>query len=427
VAIVQQSLEMLSRLGVALAIGLLIGFERGWQQRNLPEGVRVAGFRTFGLVGLLGAAAVILAGDQALVLAAIAFALGVIAGIGYFHVSRRQRGQSATGTVALLLTFALGAMAGRGYMEAASSAAVVVTLLLGVKPELHGLVRSIEREELLGTIRLLLISVVLLPILPNRGFGPWQALNPYRIWWMVVLVAGVSYLGYFAKRFWGRERGSLVTGVLGGIISSTAVTLSLSRRAGGSRADHDALAGGIVVACSIMFLRLLAVVGPIAPSLVGPLAAPLGIAAAVGFAGGAVLAYRSRDARGRRGGRDPELRNPLDLASGIKFGLILAVVMFASRALTESMGDDGLYVVAAVAGVADVDAIALSAAAMSTQGQAANVTAVTAVLLAAAVNTATKSAFAWAFGGSELGLRVTVPMASSLAASAAAFLATRTL
>ncbi|HSD11416.1 MAG TPA: MgtC/SapB family protein, partial [Candidatus Binatia bacterium] len=138
-------MEILIRLGVALAIGLLIGLERGWHQRDLAEGERVAGFRTFGLVSLLGAAAVVLGGDQGLVLAAIAAALGVVAGIGYLRVSRSQRGHSATGTVALLLTFALGAMAGRGYLEVASSAAVVVTLLLGVKPELHGLVRAIER------------------------------------------------------------------------------------------------------------------------------------------------------------------------------------------------------------------------------------------------------------------------------------------
>jgi len=422
---VPQSLEMLTRLGVALAIGLLIGLERGWHQRNLPEGERVAGFRTFGLVGLLGAAAVVLAGEQALILAAIAVALGIIAGIGYFRVSRTQRGHSATGMVALLLTFSLGAMAGRGYLEVASSAAVVVTLLLGVKPELHGLVRAIEREELLATIRLLLISVVLLPILPNRGFGPWQALNPYRIWWMVVLVAGVSYLGYFAQRIWGREGGYLVTGVLGGIVSSTAVTLTLSRRAGASRADLDALGAGIVVACSMMFLRLLLVVSPIAPALTRPLAAPLAVAATVGFAGGAVLAFRSRGERARRAERDVELRNPLDLASAIKFGFILAAVMFLSRGLTQSMGDNGLYLLAVLAGLADVDAIALSAAAMSTQGQATTGAALTALLLAAAANTVTKGALAWVLGRSALGLRVALPMASSLAAGAAAFVATR--
>jgi uncharacterized membrane protein (DUF4010 family) len=418
-----ESPELLTRLGVALAIGLLIGLERGWHQRNLPEGERVAGFRTFGLVSLLGAAAVVLGGDQALVLAAIAVTVGVVASIGYLRVSRSERGHSATGTVALLLAFALGAMAGRGYLEVASSTAVVVTLLLGAKPELHDLVRAIEREELLATIRLLLISVVLLPILPDRGYGPWHSLNPYRIWWMVVLVASVSYLGYFAKRIWGRERGYLVTGMLGGLASSTAVTLSLSRRAGASRADLGALGAGTVVACSVMFVRLLVILSPIAPALVKPLAAPLAAAAAIGFSAGAGLAYGSRGEPAHRGERDVELRNPLDLASAIEFGLFLAGVMLLSRGLTESMGDRGLFLVAAVAGLADVDAIALSAAAMATQGQATIAAALTAVLLAAAVNTVVKAAYAWVLGGRGLGLRVSIPLALSLAGGTAAVLA----
>ncbi len=414
------NLEMLIRLAVALAVGLLIGLERGWHQRELPEGERVAGFRTFGLVGLLGAVAAILAGEQTLLLAAVALVLGIVAGIGYYRGSRRQYGRSATGTVALLLTFSLGAMAGRGHLEAAAAAGVVVTLLLGIKPELHGVLRSIERVELLGTIRLLLISVVMLPILPDQEFGPWHALNPYRIWWMVVLVAGVSYLGYFAQRIWGRNRGTLATGLFGGIVSSTAVTLTLARRAAASRRRPEALAAGIVVASSMMFPRLLVILAPVAPALVAPLIAPIATAAAVGLAAGTALAFRARGEDPRDREHDVEVHNPLDISTAVKFGIFLTVVMVLSRGLNAWIGDRGLYLGAAAAGLADVDAIALSIAAMAHRGEVATSPAVVAVLIASAVNTVVKSAIAIALGGRALGLRVALPMTLSLAAGGAA-------
>jgi len=412
------NVEMLTRLAVALAIGLLIGLERGWEQRQMAEGERVAGFRTFGLVGLLGASTVMLAPEGSLVTAAVALTLGLVAALGYYRRSRSPRGQSATSMVALLLTFALGAMAGRGYVEAAASAGVVVTLLLSVKPELHGLLRRIERDELLATIRLLLISVVMLPVLPDRGFGPWQALNPYRLWWMVVLVAGVSYLGYLADRLWGGERSSLLTGLFGGLVSSTAVAWTLSRRAVTDRHHADSLAAGIVIASSMMFPRLLAILLPVAAGLATRLAAPIAAAALIGFAAGAALERRASGARAH--GREPvvRLRNPLELATAVKFGLFLAAVMLAARAISGWGGDRGLCLVAAAAGLADVDAITLSVAAMWRHGAVSLAGAATAIVVAAVVNTVLKAAIAAGIGGTRLGIRVALPMAASLAAGA---------
>jgi uncharacterized membrane protein (DUF4010 family) len=413
------NIEMMTRLAVALAIGLLIGLERGWEQRRMAEGERVAGFRTFGLVGLLGAATVILAREESLVTAAVALTLGLVTALGYYRKSRSPRGQSATGMIALLLTFALGAMAGRGYVEAAASAGVVVTLLLSVKPELHGLLHRIERDELLATIRLLLISVVMLPILPDRGFGPWQALNPYRLWWMVVLVASISYLGYLADRLWGGERNSLFTGLFGGLVSSTAVAWTLSRRAPAARQDADSLAAGIIIASSMMFPRLLAVLLPVASAVVVRLVAPIAAAALVGFAAGAALELRARGARSPGRTHRVRLRNPLDLSTAVKFGLFLAAITVAARTIGDFGGNRGLYLVAAAAGLADVDAIALSVASMASHGAVSASGAATAVLIAATANTVVKSAIAAAVGGSRLGVRVALPMAASLAAGAA--------
>jgi hypothetical protein len=199
-----ENTRMLGRLGVALAFGMLIGLERGWERRELPEGQRAAGLRTFDIIGLLGAVTIQLRTPMLLV--AIGAALGLLAALGYWRESQRDQDISmTTAVVVVLLPFRLGALAGIGELTVAAATAVVITLLLGFKLELHGIVRRIERLELLGTLRLLLISVVILPVLPNRGFGPWDAFNPYRTWWMVVLVAGISYVGYFAIRILARR------------------------------------------------------------------------------------------------------------------------------------------------------------------------------------------------------------------------------
>jgi len=417
-------IDLATRLLVAVAIGLLIGLERGWQQREAKEGERVAGLRTFTLVALLGALTDILDADGVWLLASMALVLGALACAGYYAAARGQADRSITGAVALLVTFALGALASRGRLELSVALAVTVALLLGFKPELHGIVRAIDRRELLGTLRLLVISVVVLPVLPDRGYGPWQALNPYKIWWMVVLVASVSYAGYFAKRLCGSERGILLTGVLGGMVSSTAVTLALSRRAAAEAGRHDTFSAGIVVASSMMFLRVLVIIAPLAPRLVVPLAAPLGVAAVVGFVGAVILAWRMRRSGGESRKQGLELQNPLELSTALQFGALLGGVLVLSRALSDWYGDRGVYLLAASAGLADVDAIALSVATMSQQGAVTAATAVGGVVTAVAVNTLVKCGICFTLAGTELGLRVLTPLAAALAAAVATISAT---
>ena len=414
------SIELLLRLAVALAVGLLIGLERGWEQRDKQEGERVAGLRTYGLVSLLGAVAVVLAGDQPVIFAAIALVIGLVVAIAYFHKSRRPRRRSATGTIALILTFTIGAMAGRGLLAPSAAIAVVVTLLLGFKPELHRALQAIEREELLDTIRLLLISVVVLPILPNQGFGPWEALNPYRMWWMVVLVASVSYCGYVAQRLWGKEWGVLATALFGGMVSSTAVTVDLARRSREGEESADVLGAGMIAASSLMFLRILVILAPVAPALVLPLAAPLSAAGLVGVAVAAALAYRARQTRRKANDRDGTIGNPLDLPAALKFGLLLGAVIVVSRGLHAWLGDRGLYLGAAAAGLADVDAIALSIAEIS-RGGSPSPALILAILIAAAVNTAVKTTIALSSGSRGVGLRMAFGMTLALAAAGVAY------
>jgi uncharacterized membrane protein (DUF4010 family) len=407
--------ELLERLVVALALGMLMGLERGWEQRELAEGQRVAGIRTFGLVSLLGGVAALLGGENpGTLLAAMILALGTLAAVGYWRMSERHDDLSITSAAAALLAFTLGALAGRGQLVPAASAAVVVTLVLGAKPELHGLIERIDRAELLATIRLLLFSVVLLPILPDRGYGPWQALNPYQLWWMVVIVASISYVGYFAVRILGGQRGVLLTGVLGGMVSSTAVAVSLSR-IGRQRPElEQPLAMGVIAASSIMFPRILVIVAAIAPLLVRRLAWPLMAASAAGFAIAGWYAIRLRktgEVPADHAGRGP--RNPLDLRTAVEFVLILTAVMIATRAAQAWLGRPGLYVVAALSGVVDVDAISLSLASMP-GGSASGTTAAAGIMIASAMNTASKSAIVYAIGGRAMGTRVALALGGSL-------------
>lgn len=220
-------------LGLALASGLLIGLERGWQQRERPEGHRVAGVRTFALIGLLGGLGGLLAQRWgAGMLIALLVLVGVYLVVGYLVTAHMHAVMGLTTSVAALATFAIGALATSGAWHVSAVAAVVVLALLRFKQLLHAGVGKLSEAEISSGTQLLLISVVVLPVLPDRGFGPYEALNPYRLWWAVVLLAVLSFAGFVLMRSLGRKRGLVFTALLGGIVSSTATTATLARWAG---------------------------------------------------------------------------------------------------------------------------------------------------------------------------------------------------
>jgi uncharacterized membrane protein (DUF4010 family) len=407
-------IEALERLGVALALGLLIGLERGWSRREQPEGSRIAGLRTFAIISLLGAVTTLLSPQSLIPFAAAIAVVGLLMALGYWLESARQQDISLTTNIAALLVLGLGALAGKGDFISATSTAVVVALLLGFKPELHELLRRIEREELLATLRLLLISVVLLPILPDKGFGPWQAINPYRLWWLVVLVAAVSYVGYFGIKLFGHKRGVAVGGLLGGLASSTAVAVNFSHLGRGHPQNHKLLAAGVVIASAMMFPRMLVVVAVVDLHLALSLTRPLLCASLVAFAFAGCYVWQTGGQAFDAGQLEP--RNPLSLRFALEFGILLAVIMLAARGVEVWIGNRGLYAIGAVSGLADVDAISLSLASMSNAGTTPAATAALAILAAAAVNTAVKAGLAWVICGLRMGLYVTIPLLAALAA-----------
>jgi uncharacterized membrane protein (DUF4010 family) len=404
------------QLGVALAIGLLIGLERGWHERELAEGARIAGIRTFGLIGLLGGVTATLEEDfGGWIAAAGLLAVAIAFGIAQWHDPRRGTDVSITTNIAALIAFGLGAVAGTGATLPAASAAIVTALLLSVKRELHHLVERIERTELLATLRLLLISVVVLPVLPDRGLGPWEALNPYRLWWMVVLVSGISYVGYFATRLVGTRRGVLLTGLLGGLASSTATVLSLSRQARDTAVAPSLVVSGMLAATAMMFPRTLLIATVIAPQTFALLALPLLSASVIAGAASALYAAHGGSPAVEVHPTETQHANPLDIKTAIKFTLVLAPVMLLARALKVWGGDTGLYLLSGISGLVDIDAIALSLATMTANAQTSTAVAQASILLATVVNTLVKPAIAFTVGGKAVGFRLLLPLVIAVA------------
>ena len=409
--------EMLQRLGVALALGLMIGVERGWSTRTREEGKRVAGVRTFGLMGLLGGLWALVGMWAGEVVLAVAFAaLAALLFVAHAQMLKRSADIGATTMVAALVTFGLGALAGYGEIEVAAAGAVIVALLLGVKPELHGLVARIEHRELLAVLELLLMSVVLLPVLPDRGYGPWEALNPYRIWWMVVLIAGISFAGYVAIRVAGLRFGIVLTGLFGGLASSTATAISLARLGKDKPAMHGLLGAGVVVAAATMFPRMLLVAAIIAPEFALRLAWPLGLAALAAYGIGF---WQWRAWTGAHSPTDVAPRNPFELSLAIQFGLLLAVVIVLSYALQDWFGDAGLVALAAISGLADVDAVTLSYGARVGDGSLGIDLAAAATTVAAFSNTAVKVGLVFMICGGAMARRVALALGLSLMAAGA--------
>ena len=397
------------QLAVALAIGLLVGTERGWKSRALGEGRRLAGLRTFGLVGLLGGLAGLFAVSFGPLPIGLAFmGLALLLGAAYIRTTPVDPDSdiSITTLIALLLTFLLGAQATQGDLTLAAAAAVVATLLLDIKTRLHGWLARIEERELTALLRLLLISVVILPFLPNRDFGPWQAFNPRALWWMVVLISAISFSGYVAVKLLGQRRGLALTALFSGLTSSTALTLHFSRLARREPAAGALLASGILFGCAAMLPRMLVVVLVLHPALAWsllPAFAVMGLFILAPALYGWWRADRSHN---------PDmayLSNPVELKFALGFGAVLALVALACAGARALIGEHALIGVALISGIADVDAVTVSLSRLSHAG-VAQATALQGIVLAAASNNVAKGVMATLVGGTSTGLRVALPL-----------------
>ena len=406
---------------IALAAGALIGLERE-QSRTLEKKPRIGGVRTFPLIALAGALAALAAHTLGAwpILGAL-LVVGAFLSVSYYQEWSKEVAPGVTTEVAALITFLLGVLAllpgiplatGQRYLLIVASAGVVMALL-SFKEPLHHAVERVSDDDIYATAKFVILALVVLPLLPNGTFGPFDVLNPFEIGLMIVLIAGISFLGYIATRIAGARKGLAVTGILGGLVSSTAVTVSLASRVRDDPKTVTLAAVAILTASATMFARILTVIGIVDPGLLSALLWPLGGMTVVGY--GVALAFYLRSRRALPESEEVSLRNPFELGSALKFGLFFAVVIFAAKAAQTFLGDRGLYASSVLAGTTDVDAITLSVARFHREGLLAS-TAAIAITLAAITNTVAKAGIAAWLGGRELAVRVALGLGVSLGA-----------
>jgi uncharacterized membrane protein (DUF4010 family) len=412
---------------VALGVGLLIGFER--EQSGGADGrtgdTSMGGIRTYPAVALAGALATLLSREIGQWIAVTTFAtVAAFVVVSYADDVRHGRDRGLTSEAAMLVVFLLGALAPATGLAATPkekyvllfSVAVVVTLLLSLKPTLHAIARKATKDDVYATLKFLLVAVVLLPLLPDRAFGPYDVLNPYRIGLLIALIAGVGFAGYVAVRALGPGRGLGVTGLVGGLVSSTAVTLASAGHAKREPALRASCAMAVVLANTVMGPRVLFVVAAVNPDFALVLAVPIAAITLVGLVSSWIFWRRAQGASTAAG--ELEIKNPFELTSAIKMGALIAAVLFVSKAAAVSLGTGAVYVTSVFAGVTDVDAISVSMAHLAGPQVAPHVAA-TAVLLAIAANTVTKAGIATVIGGWPFGRTLLVTSAAILAAALA--------
>lgn len=389
--------DTFSRLAIALGLGLLLGLQR---QRT---DARLAGFRTFPVVALWGAMCGLLArdfGGWVLLGGMLGLALVLIgANLPLLRVAEPSPG--VTTEAALLVMFAVGGYVMVGSPAVAIAVGGAVALLLHLKPQMHSLAAKIGDRDFRAIMQFALISLVILPVLPDQTFGPLQVLNPFRIWLMVVLIVGISLGGYVAYRFAGDRAGAWATGILGGLISSTATTVSLARRSREAPASARGFAFVVLIASAVVFVRIAILVGATAPGFLRALALPMAslflLLCALGWLEWVRAPAGTTSA--------PEQTNPTELVPAILFGALYAVVLFAFAAANAHFGRGGLYSTAVVSGLTDMDAITLSVTQLVMRGELDEGTGWRLVVVAAIANLVFKTGVIAVLGDRQLLVR----------------------
>ena len=405
-----------AQVAMVVAIGLLTGLEREHERK---EGDPLfAGIRTFPLIALVGYVAGLL--GKAGFGAVLAVALGgvfLLVSVEYVLKALGEHRGATTEFVAVL-TFLSGALVALDYMIPAATIAVVATLALMLKQPLHLLAQKIQAEEIYAILKFTIITVIVLPLLPNRDVGPMQLLNPRFVWWMVVFVSAISMVGYVLMRFLSAQKGISLTGLFGGLASSTAATVDL---AGESRASDDSLAScfalGIVVACSVMYFRVFFEAYVVDPGLGRTLILPVAIPTLVGLGTAALLWFRDSG----KATSQARVENPMEIGKALKFGFFFAVILVVSKLAFRYFGTAGIYLASVAAGLSQVDATTVTAARLAQEKTLAYSTANGAILLASASNTLVKGILAIAMGRPSLRRVVGWALAAMLASNLAVF------
>ena len=390
-------IDIVLKFLIALAIGALIGIERERKQVNKSE---FAGIRTFILIALFGILSVYINEFYPNFLVISFLGLIVLVGLSYMISTRENGDIGITTEVVALLTFILGALCYTDEgIRIAPIFAIIITALLATKSYIHKFVRKISEKELINTLKFLIIAFVILPLLPDQTIGPLDVFNPYQIWLVVVFISAISYTGYILMKLIGAERGLGITGVIGGLVSSTAVTTAMASRVKESEFIIRAAVFATVVASSMMFLRILFEVLVINPDLISLLMVPMLSMGILGIVLG-IIAWKTTKVK--EIGEEIKFKNPFSLRPALIFGILFLIILFMSKIADIYFGSSGLYVASVISGIADVDAITISMAllAKTTVPQAVAVTAIT---IAAISNTVMKFSIAFFIGTRRFG------------------------
>jgi uncharacterized membrane protein (DUF4010 family) len=397
------------RFAVALGLGMLIGLER---ERTKGEAGGL-GVRTFALIALAGALAGYLQERLGLDWLALAIFVAICALLICAYALTAPHGDAGITTeVSALLSFLLGLLCAHGELQIAAWVAVAMALMLALKDWLHRLARRIDASDVEATLKFAIVTLIVLPLVPDHNYGPapLDVLNPYKVWLMVVLISGLNFASYLLIKIVGPEHGIGIAGLLGGLASSTAVTLGFSQRSRQQGEDASALALGILLAWTVMFFRVVIMTWVISGPLGSRLAMAMGALCAVSL-GACYWLWRRRRAEER--GEVKPGSNPFELDEAIKFGLLFGVVVFVAKAAQVYLGEAGLYLAAGIAGLTDVDAITLAMADLARNDPQNLNVAARAIVIAALANTLVKSGLAAGLGSPEL-RRLTLPVSGLL-------------
>ncbi len=401
------------RFAAALGLGVLLGLER----ERAKTATGFAGVRTFGLLALAGGVAGFL--DEAFETHGLAVALFIAVAalvLASYVVTARMGEVGITTEVSALLAFLLGFLCVRGFVVGAAALAVASGGVLALKQWLHQLAGKIESEDIEATLKFAIVSIIILPLVPNENFGPppLDVINPYKIWLMVVLISGLNFASYLLVKIVGAEHGIGLTGLLGGLVSSTAVTLGFAQRSRLEPGQGSALALGILVAWTVMFVRVVVLVAAVHRPLVPSVALAM---AAFGVPSLAICWLLWRRQRTAEKASVSAGENPFELGAAIRFGLLFGVITFAAKAAQVYLGDAGLYLAGAIAGLTDVDAIALSMSQLAASDASNTVPAARAIVIAVASNTLFKAGMVVFLGAA--GLRRVIGLATGVICAAA--------
>jgi len=408
------TIDAIGAIGLSLALGLLIGIQRGWALRNEQPGSRFAGIRTFGLLGLAGGMAGALRSSDGVVAATIVAGAAALILLGYAALARRSGTVSGTASLVGLLTLGCGFLATTGQGMLATIIAVVITLVLAMRPQLHGWIERLSEAEMNAIARFALIAMVILPLLPDRAYGPLDAWNPRQLWMVVVMVSGFSFAGYVASKRLGASRGTIATAGAGAMVSSTAVTAALATRLRGGGEDAAILIAGIAAASTVMLLRVLVLVAVLAPFALPTLAlfvVPAAVASGLATLWHLRVAMRHPD---QPAGEVP-VRNPFDILPALGLMALVMVLSLAARWVLHRFGDAGLATVLALSGMVDVDSAIITMGGLPAGALDARMAG---LVLGAPVmlNTLFKAGVAISLAGWGRGWRAALPLVASVIA-----------